>query len=241
MIPGDTLHDLPAIQAGRLYLVSTPIGHLGDLSPRAAHALLHCDTIACEDTRTTRRLLNHIGSRQPTLAYHDHNEAALAPVLAERILAGESIALVSDAGTPNLSDPGFRLVRECRRRGIPVECIPGANAILTALCASGLPTHGFLYAGFLAPKSAARQRFLERFRDFDYTLVIYESCHRVAKLVDDIIGVLGEDRTIAVARELTKRHETFLIGPAASVRGNLTGNNLRGEFVVLVASVGYQL
>jgi len=232
------MSDAPVLQppqGGTLYVVATPIGHLGDLSPRAAHMLRTCDIVACEDTRVTRTLMTHVGSQRPMVASHDYSEEAKASQLVDKLRAGQSIALVCDAGTPNVSDPGFRLVRACRRAGVGVVPVPGPSAALAALCASGLPTNGFLFGGFLPPKSAARQKFLTRYKDFEYTIVLYESCHRIEKLADDIIAVLGPQRPIAMARELTKKFETFLIGPAAEVRARLTGDQLRGEFTVVIA------
>jgi 16S rRNA (cytidine1402-2'-O)-methyltransferase len=234
----------PALQApepGTLYVVATPIGHLGDLTPRAAHFLRTCDLVACEDTRVTRPLLVHAGSHRPLVSYRDFKEEAKAGQLLERLRAGQSVALVCDAGTPNVSDPGFRVVRACRRAGAPVVPVPGPSALLAALCASGLPTNGFLFAGFLPPKSAARRRFLAKYHDFEYTLVLYESCHRIAAFADDIVAELGPARPIAIARELTKKFETFLIGPAAEVRARLAGDQLRGEFTVIIAPAGYDL
>jgi 16S rRNA (cytidine1402-2'-O)-methyltransferase len=221
--------------------VATPIGHLGDLSPRAAHLLRTCDLIACEDTRVTRGLLTHLGSHRPLVSYHDHREEQQAGHLIEKLQAGQSVALVSDAGTPNISDPGFRVVRACRRAGVPVVPIPGPSALLAALCASGLPTHGFLFAGFLPPKSAARRRFLARHKDLEYTLILYESCHRIAAFAEDIVTELGPTRIVAVAREVTKKFETFLLGPAGELPARLSGDNLRGEFTVLIAPADYSL
>ncbi|HVU37872.1 MAG TPA: 16S rRNA (cytidine(1402)-2'-O)-methyltransferase [Opitutales bacterium] len=235
---------LPALQPpqpGALYVVATPIGHLGDLSPRAAHLLRECDAVACEDTRVTRGLLAHAGSQRPLLSYHDYKEEAQAAALVEKLRAGQSIALVSDAGTPNVSDPGFRIVRACRRAGLTVIPVPGPSALLAALCASGLPTNGFLFAGFLPPKTSARKTFLTKYRDFEYTLVLYESCHRIAKFADDIVEVLGPGRVVAIAREVTKKFETFLVGPAGEVRAKLAGDNLRGEFTVVIAPADYEL
>lgn len=226
---------------GKLLVVSTPIGNLGDLSQRASEALGSADLIACEDTRVTRKLLDHIGSAQPTLAYHEHNERERASELAARIASGETIAIVSDAGTPVLSDPGFRLVRECQRRGIRVEPLPGASALLAALSASGLPTHAFFFAGFLAPKRSAREKFLRQHLEADYTLAVYESCHRIEKFAQDIKVVMGTDRTVCFARELTKRFETILVGPISQVAPRLKGSNLKGEFVVLIAPQSYTL
>ncbi len=229
------------IEKNTLYVVATPLGNLGDLSERARAVLRGCDLVACEDTRTSRRLLDHIGSTAPTLAYHEHNERETAANLADKIENGASIALVSDAGTPNISDPGFRVVRECRRRGLRVVPVPGPCALVAALCASGLPTHAFYYAGFLAPKSAARLRFLEANKAAEHTLVVYESCHRIAAFAREIAETLGPARTVCLAREITKLHETFLTGPAAEVASKLKGNQLKGEFVVLIAPEGYTL
>ena len=227
--------------AGHLYVVATPIGNLGDLSARATEVLCACDLIACEDTRKTGQLLARLESRVPTLSYHEHNEKDRALELADKLEAGQSIALVSDAGTPAISDPGFRLVRECRRRGLPVVPVPGPSAIITALSASGLPTNGFLYVGFLPPKSAARKRFLEEHADFSYTLVVYESSHRIDKFAAEIVELLGPERVVCLAREVTKLHETFLVGQAGTVAAQLKGNNLKGEFVVIIAPKGFEL
>ncbi len=229
------------VAAGHLYVVATPIGNLGDLSSRACEVLCACDLIASEDTRKTGQLLARIESRVPALSYHEHNEKERAQELADKLEAGQSIALVSDAGTPAISDPGFRLVRECRRRGLPVVPVPGPSALVTALSASGLPTNGFLYVGFLAPKSAARKRFLQEHADFPYTLVAYESSHRIDKFAAEIVEQLGPERIVCLARELTKLHETFLVGPAGSVAPQLKGNNLKGEFVVIIAPKGFEL
>src|SRR3982751_3685867 len=187
-------------QPGHLYVVATPIGNLADLTDRARSILAGVDLIACEDTRTTGSLLSRLGLRKELVAYHEHNETEAAEALVSQIAAGKSIAVVSDAGTPALSDPGFRVVRACRRRGLPVVPVPGASAVVAVLSAAGLPTNGFLYVGFLPPKSAARIAFCEKFRDFDYTLVLYESCHRIDKAVDEIVRTLGPARVICVAK-----------------------------------------
>lgn len=229
------------LEAGTLYVVATPIGNLGDLTFRAVSVLKQADWIACEDTRTSGRLLQRIGSGSPTLSYHEHNEQPRAQELLERLQGGQSGALICDAGTPAISDPGFRLVRACRKHGVPVVTVPGANAAVAALCVSGLPTNAFSYHGFLAPKSAARQRFLQENAQAAHTIVLYESSHRIAKLADDIVTVLGKERCISIARELTKRHETVLTGTAESVRRKLVGTNLKGEFVVCIAPGGFAL
>lgn len=224
-----------------LYVVSTPIGNLGDLSARAIQALKVASLIACEDTRTTGRLLAHIGSTQPTISYHEHNELARATELADKIEGGAAVALVSDAGTPTLSDPGFRVVRECRRRGLKVVPIPGASALLASLAASGLPTDAFFYAGFLPPKSAARRTFLERNKDFSHTIIVYESCHRIEKFIAEMHDILGPERVVCLARELTKRYETILTAPLKELVGNPTCLKVKGEFVVIIATEGYTL
>ncbi|MDA8527648.1 16S rRNA (cytidine(1402)-2'-O)-methyltransferase [Opitutaceae bacterium] len=226
---------------GHLYVVATPIGNLADLSERAKSILARVDLVACEDTRTTGSLLSRMGLRRELVAYHDHNETAAAERLVEEIAAGKSVAVVCDAGTPSLSDPGFRLTRACHRRRLPVVPVPGPAALTAALSASGLPTNGFLYVGFLPPKSAARQTFLTKYQDFEYTLALYESCHRIAKLSADIVSVLGSGRVVCVAKEITKLHEKFLVGPAGEINQQLQKMSLKGEFVVLIASASFSL
>lgn len=228
-------------ERGHLYVIATPIGNLADISDRARALLGAVDVVACEDTRTTGALLARFGLRRELVSYHDHNEEEAADRLADRIGNGASVAVVSDAGTPGLSDPGFRLVRACRRRGLPVVPVPGPTALAAALCASGLPTHGFLFAGFLPPKSSARTAFLEKYRDFDYTIVLYESCHRIARFADEIVASLGPERSLCIAKEVTKLHELFLVGQASEVRDRLSKTSVKGEFVVLIAPASYVL
>lgn len=228
-------------QPGHLYVVATPIGNLADLTDRARALLGAVDLVACEDTRTTGALLSRLGLRRELTPYHEHNETEAAERLADLVAAGKSVAVVSDAGTPALSDPGFRVVRACRRRSLPVVPVPGPCAITSALCASGLPTNGFLYAGFLPPKSAARITFLQKYREFEYTLVLFESCHRIDKFSAEIVAHLGPDRVVAIAKELTKLHETFWVGAAADVDARLRRASLKGEFVVVIAPTGFQL
>jgi 16S rRNA (cytidine1402-2'-O)-methyltransferase len=165
----------------------------------------------------------------------------MAERLAEQLTAGKSIAIVSDAGTPTLSDPGFRVVRAARRRGLSVVPVPGASAMLAVLSASGLPTNGFLFVGFLPPKSAARISFFEKYREFDYTLALYESCHRIDKAVDEIVTTLGVDRILCVAKEVTKLHEKFFVGRAVEVQTQLAKASLKGEFVLLIAPKDFVL
>jgi 16S rRNA (cytidine1402-2'-O)-methyltransferase len=228
-------------QPGHLYVVATPIGNLADLSDRARAILGTVDLVACEDTRTTGAMLTRFGLHRELVAYHDHNETEVAEKLTGLIAEGKSIAVVSDAGTPGLSDPGFRIVRACRRRNLPVIPVPGACALIAVLSAAGLPTNGFLFAGFLPPKTSARTSFLEKYRDFDYTVALYESCHRIDKFAAEILEVLGPGRIICIAKEVTKLHETFLIGPAAEVHTRLLKGSLKGEFVVLIAPKDFAL
>lgn len=228
-------------QPGHLYVVATPIGNLADLTERARAILGAVDLIACEDTRTTGAMLTRLGVHRELVAYHEHNESEMAERLAEQLAAGKSIAIVSDAGTPTLSDPGFRVVRAARRRGLPVVPVPGASAVLAVLSASGLPTNGFLFVGFLPPKSAARTAFFEKYREFDYTLALYESCHRIDKAVEEIVTTLGADRVVCVAKEVTKLHEKFFVGRAADVQAQLAKASLKGEFVLLIAPQDFVL
>jgi 16S rRNA (cytidine1402-2'-O)-methyltransferase len=228
-------------QPGHLYVVATPIGNLADLTQRARALLGAVDLVACEDTRTTGALLARLGLRRELIAYHEHNEIEAAERLAGLLAGGKSIAVVTDAGTPGLSDPGFRLVRACRKRGLPVVPVPGASALTAVLSASGLPTNGFLFVGFLPAKSSARRTFLEQYGAFPYTVALYESCHRIAAFVGEIAASLGPDRVICVAKEVTKLHETFLVGPAADVQVRLARTNLKGEFTVLIAPADFAL
>ena len=220
---------------GHLYVVATPIGNLADLTERARAILGAVDVVACEDTRTTGAMLTRLGLHRELVAYHEHNETEAAERLAGLLALGKSVAVVSDAGTPGLSDPGFRLVRACRRRNLPVVPVPGPSALVAVLSAAGLPTNGFLFTGFLPAKSAARLAFLEKHRDFDYTLALYESCHRIDKFAAEIVTVLGPDRVVCIAKEVTKLHETFLVGRSADVQTRMAGMSLKGEFVVLIA------
>jgi 16S rRNA (cytidine1402-2'-O)-methyltransferase len=228
-------------QPGHLYVVATPIGNLADLTERARALLGTVDLVACEDTRTTGGLLTRLGLHREMRPYHEHNELEMAERLVEELAAGRSIALVSDAGTPALSDPGFRLVRACRRRGLPVVPVPGASALPAVLSAAGLPTNGFLFVGFLPPKTAARTSFLQKYQAFEYTLALYESCHRIDKLAEEIVTVLEASRVICIAKEVTKLHETFLVGPASEVVARLGRISRKGEFVVLIAPAGFEL
>lgn len=228
-------------QPGHLYVVATPIGNLADLTDRARAILGAVDLVACEDTRTTGALLSRLGLHRELVAYHEHNETEAGERLAELIAQGKSVAVVSDAGTPGLSDPGFRIVRACRRRQLPVIPLPGPCALIAVLSAAGLPTNGFLFAGFLPAKSAARIAFLEKNRAFDYTLALYESCHRIDKFAAEIVATLGPTRVVCIAKEVTKLHETFLVGPAGEVNDRLGKMSHKGEFVVLIAPQDFAL
>jgi 16S rRNA (cytidine1402-2'-O)-methyltransferase len=232
---GDSLWCYRRFMSGLLYVVSTPIGNLEDITYRAVRVLKEVDWIACEDTRTTRRLLDHYRIQTPTISCHEHNEAARTIELVGRLQAGEKGALVSDAGTPLLSDPGFRVVRAAALAGIRIEALPGPSAILAALVISGLPTDQFHFAGFLPAKAGQRRRTLEALRDEVATLVIYEAPHRIVEALEDIAEVLGP-RDVVVARELTKMHEEVLRGKPAEIRSDLEGReSIRGEFVILIA------
>lgn len=228
-------------QSGVLYLIATPIGNLRDLSLRALDTLASVDLVACEDTRVTGRLLRRLSIQAELISCRDENEESLAPKLLERLLAGQSIALVSDAGTPAISDPGFRIVRACRAASLPVVPVPGPAAAIAALCASGLPSDCFYFAGFLPPKRSARKKFLRENRESQATQVLYESPHRVGKFLAEIIEELGPTRLVAVARELTKRHETFHVGPAEAVAERVAAGSQKGEFVVCIAKSGFNL
>jgi 16S rRNA (cytidine1402-2'-O)-methyltransferase len=224
-------HDL----APGLYLVATPIGNLEDITLRAIRVLKQADLIACEDTRQTQKLLNRYGIEKPTVSYHEHNEASRAAELIEKLVAGALIAVVSDAGTPGVSDPGLRLVWLAIERGIPVVPIPGPTAFVSALVASGLPVESFSFGGFLPPKTGARRKDLEKIRESSHTQVFYEAPHRIRETLDDISAVLGPSRRVVIARELTKIHEEFLRGTVAEIIGRLKDREqLKGEIVLLI-------
>ncbi|MFK4015310.1 16S rRNA (cytidine(1402)-2'-O)-methyltransferase [Cobetia marina] len=220
---------------GVLYVVATPIGNLDDLSPRAARVLGEVDLIAAEDTRHSARLLRHLGLEVPMMSLHDHNERGRVDQLCQALEAGRRVALVSDAGTPLISDPGFIVVRALRERGFKVVPLPGPCALITALSAAGLPTDRFTFEGFLAHKGGPRQARLTALREDGATHVLYESPHRIQALLKDIHDVLGA-RRVVLARELTKTFETFLDGTAAELLAMMEadGDQTRGEFVVMI-------
>lgn len=226
----------PDNRSGTLYIVATPIGNLDDLSPRAAKVLSDVAVVAAEDTRHSGRLLQHLGISKPLVALHDHNERARVQGILGKLLAGSDVALVSDAGTPLISDPGYVLVREARAEAIRVSPIPGPCALVTALSAAGLPTDRFLFVGFLPAKRTGRRSALEELCKEVATLVFYESPHRILETVSDIVAVMGAHREVVLGREVTKTFETFYSGEAAGVLTTLTDDphGSRGEFVVMV-------
>jgi 16S rRNA (cytidine1402-2'-O)-methyltransferase len=225
-----------------LYLVATPIGNLGDITLRALDVLRGVDRIACEDTRQTQKLLNHFGISKPTVSYHAHNEYSRAAELVQEIKRGSAIALVSDAGTPAINDPGSWLVREAIAAGVPVIPIPGATAAVSALIASGLPTESFCFLGFLPEKAGARRTFLEKLAatqaspgETPRTLIFYEAPHRILETLSDIEQIWGGLLNAVVARELTKMHEEFVRGTVAEVSRELASRDrIRGEITLLV-------
>ena len=219
--------------AGVLYLVGTPIGNLGDLSPRAAEILGAVDFIAAEDTRVTLKLLNHFGIKKPLLSYYEHNKVESAAVILPRLLAGESCALVSDAGMPAISDPGEALVRLCAQQGVDVHSVPGPSAVVTALALSGLPTQRFTFEGFLSTANKSRREHLESLREEHRTLVIYEAPHKLVETLSDLLDVLG-DRDIALCRELTKLHEEVIRTTISQALERYRKDRPRGEFVLVI-------
>jgi len=217
-----------------LYLVSTPIGNLSDVTLRALETLAAVDAIACEDTRVTRRLCERYGLATALLAYHDHNAARVRPEILARLGAGAAVALVSDAGTPLISDPGFKLVREAQAAGHAITALPGASAVLTALTAAGLPTDRFFFEGFLPPRAAARRRRIGELAAVPATLILFETGPRISAMLEDLAAAFGE-RPAAVCRELTKLHEEVRRGDlTALARHYGQGAETRGEFVVVV-------
>lgn len=221
---------------GTLFIVATPIGNLRDITSRALEVLQQVDLIACEDTRQTIKLLNHFGIQKPLTSYHEFNEEKKAEELAAKLATSENIAIVSDAGTPAISDPGYRIVRLCRERGIPVMAIPGPNAALAALSASGLPSDEFMFIGFLPSKKNARHEKLASVRNVWCTLIFYEAPHRIGEVLADMQAILG-DREVCVAREITKIHEEYLFGSLSQVANHVKAI---GEFVIIVAGAKEQ-
>ena len=222
--------------SGTLYIVATPIGNLEDLSPRARQTLAAVDLIAAEDTRHTGRLLSHIGVKTPLTSLHDHNESAAAETLIKALLGGESIALVSDAGTPLISDPGYRLVKRAHDCGVTVSPIPGPSAVTAALAAAGLPTDRFAFDGFLPAKQRARRAMLDSLKSEPRTIVLFESVHRMADSIDDIAAAFGGDREAFIGRELTKQFEQCAAGRLADLQAGVHDGTItaKGEFVIVI-------
>ena len=219
----------------KLYLVATPIGNLEDISLRALRVLKEVDLIACEDTRQTQKLLNHYGIEKRTVSYHEHNEMTRAAELITDVEGGASIALVSDAGMPGISDPGFRLVTLAIRHHVPVVPIPGASAFLAALVASGLPTDSFRFSGFLPPKRGKRREIFENILASSRTQVFYEAPHRLIETMEDLVQVLGLNRQVVIAREVTKVYEEFIRGRSGEILEKLkTRGEIKGEITLLV-------
>jgi len=233
----ETMNDRRSTGPGSaLYLVATPIGNLEDITLRALRVLKEVDLIACEDTRQTLKLLSHYGIHTRTVSYHEHNEMTKAAELVVDLEGGAKIALVTDAGMPGISDPGFRLIALAIRHHVPVVPIPGASAFLAALVASGLPTDTFRFSGFLPAKSGQRRKLFESIKDSPRTLVFYEAPHRLLEALADVVEVLGNDRHVVVAREVTKLHEEFLRGRAAEILEQLKARgDVKGEITLLIA------
>jgi 16S rRNA (cytidine1402-2'-O)-methyltransferase len=220
--------------SGILYVVATPIGNLDDMSPRAVEVLRSVSLIACEDTRTTAKLLTRHAIRVRTASYHEHNEKRRAPEIVQKLLDGQDIALVSDAGTPGVSDPGFRLVDEARRKGIEVRTVPGPSAVMAALAVSGLPTSSFCFLGFLPTRPAARRKAVESLSETPHTTVLFESARRAPSLLEQLAENLGP-RTAFVAREMTKIHEEHQYGPLPELAAWAREAKLRGELTLVIS------
>lgn len=224
----------PTLDAA-LYLVSTPIGNLGDITIRGLETLAACDVLACEDTRVTRRLLDRYGIQQRPFAYHEHNAEKAGPRLLEALSSGKSVALVSDAGTPLVSDPGYRLSVQARTLGVRIIPVPGASAVLAGLAASGLPSDDFRFVGFLPGKAGAKRRFLEELAFERSTLIAFEAPTRLVSSLGMIAEVMGGDRMICVGRELTKRFETIVTSSVHEIVDHFSDRTIKGEIVVLIA------
>ena len=219
---------------GTLYIVATPIGNLGDVTPRAVEVLKGVDLIASEDTRVTQKLLRTFGIQTPQISFFEHNEEWKTPEILERLERGQAIALVSDAGTPLISDPGYRLVKEAAERRIQVVPIPGPSAVIAALSVSGLPTDRFTFVGFLPRKASRRRKELQRLAELSHTLVLYESPHRILKTLQDLEKIMGK-RCVVICRELTKKYEEILRGTPSELLRKLADRRMRGEVTLIVA------
>lgn len=222
--------------SGTLYVVATPIGNLEDMTYRAVRILGEVALIAAEDTRHSRKLLNHYGISTRLISYHDHNEKGRSEQLLARLQSGENIALISDAGTPCIADPGYELVQRCHHEEIPVVTIPGPSAVIAGLSIAGLPTEGFRFVGFLPAKAQARRTALQRCSDETATQVMYEAPHRLLTTLADIVDICGSDCRVAIARELTKRHEELFAGTAAEALSSFSErDSIKGELVIMLA------
>jgi len=221
---------------GQVYVIATPIGNLDDISKRAIDTLKEVDIIAAEDTRHSKILLQHLGINTPLISLHSHNETLKSQQLLNRVCNGESMGLISDAGTPLISDPGFPLVRAAREMGIHVIPVPGCCAFITALSASGIPCQQFFFAGFLAAKSSARREMLLQYKSYAQTIVLYESTHRLYDSLSDIEYIYGSDFSLQIAKELTKTHEKFVNGTVNEIKSWLDKdkNHIKGEFVIIL-------
>ena len=220
----------------KLYLVPTPIGNLGDMTYRAVEVLKSVDTILAEDTRTSHKLLQHYDISTPLESYHMYNEHGRVESLVERLMAGCTMAVVTDAGTPGISDPGFLLVREALKNGVEVECLPGATAVIPALASSGLPCDRFVFEGFL-PHKKGRQTAITRIATEERTSVMYESPYRLVKLLDELASACGEERKVAVCRELSKLHEEVFRGTLAEARSHFSQKEVKGEIAVVLDGI----
>jgi 16S rRNA (cytidine1402-2'-O)-methyltransferase len=225
--------------SGTLFVVATPLGHLGDLSLRAVEILRGVPVVAAEDTRRSRQLLTHVGASPQLLSFHAHSDPGRLETLLGILAEGRDVALVSDAGTPGISDPGAVLVRAVREAGMRVVPIPGPSAVATALSASGLPADRFLFLGFLPRKGPERERLLRQAADSEWTVVLYEAPHRLTDLLGDLGAAAGPDRYVVVGRELTKMHEEFRAGPLSDLLGHWSGVEVRGECTVVVEGRGH--
>lgn len=221
--------------SGTLYVVATPIGNLEDMTYRAVRVLTEVVVIAAEDTRHSRKLLDHYGIKTKLISCHEHNEKQRSTELVARLQQGDSIALISDAGTPAIADPGYRLVRAARQAGLDVVCVPGCNAMIAALSISGLPTDSFAFAGFLPAKKMARQALIAQLSSAESTQVFYETPHRLLAALTDLLEICGAEREIAVGRELTKKHEELFWGPLHLALDHFSAKPVKGELVLMLA------
>ena len=221
--------------SGTLYVVATPIGNLEDITYRAVRVLQEVDLIAAEDTRHSRKLLNHYSIDSTLISYHEHNEEFRSLQLIEKLQSGQSIALISDAGTPCIADPGYRLISSCRQEGVPVVTVPGPSAVIAALSISGLSTDAFRFVGFLPAKTHGRRQFLELVKNEQQTIVCYEAPHRLISSLNDMGEICGFDRSVVVARELTKRHEELFSGDITEALEYFSPDRVKGEIVMLLS------